>query len=488
MIQLQPQTTTLLFNGGKEAVRSAVLYDAFTRGVPFMVDAASKLLRVMFKRRTQSHMNNKTTRQKQGSIRLERTYTEGATNNVFDAILSYASDLPQTKYIRRTNTGIYIMSSNDEIEISQHVFLQKIDEVSKDDEVTKLCVEVYSYTYNLVELRSFIEDTESKYLMQISNQLGKNIYYLDEVPVQLPMTLDKTPDLTRAPARLTFTMYPLFTNKSLSNVYGDAAKVARQRVDFFVGNKRWYEEKGVPYTLGLLLTGPPGTGKTSLIKALAKDTGRHVLNVKLSETTTINQINELFYSSQVQVVQNGEKKTYEIPVDKRIVVIEDIDCLTDVVLDRQNEDRMMPHNCQLNLSVLLNILDGVLEQPGRILFMTSYFPDKLDKALIRPGRIDVIVRFSKCSAAEIAEIVHGFTGKTLTEIDKKRVLEHVWTPAEVTQVIFENLDSIENIVSKLHAGKLIEDAPAQVEPLRVQVPLVVEDAPCGQPAWTSMFA
>ena len=299
---MQAQSHTLLFQGGREAVKNAVMYEACTKGIPFVYCTLTTLITSIFKRKVQHRLNNivsKASRPKQGSIRLERNYKDDIVNGLFDAVLGFASDLPQTRYIRRTNTGIYIMSTNDEIEISQHVFIKKVDEAFVDDEIVKLCIEVYSHTYNLVELRAFLEDIEAKYVMQVSNKLGKNIFYFDEVPIVLPMTLEKEPDLTRAPPRITFMMYPLFTNKSLSNVYGDAARAARKRVDFFVNNKRWYQEKGVPYTLGLLLSGPPGTGKSSLIKALAKDTNRHIINVKLSETTTVNQINELFYSSQV---------------------------------------------------------------------------------------------------------------------------------------------------------------------------------------------
>ena len=143
----------------------------------------------------------------------------------------------------------------------------------------------------------------------------------------------------------------------------------------------------------------------------------------------------------------------------------------------------------LNLSILLNILDGILEQPGRILFMTSNFPDKLDKALVRPGRIDVIVRFTRCSAPEISEIVHGFTGKALSERDQQRVTPHMWTPAEVTQVIFEHLEDTESIVMKLEGSKEVAPDPPPVVPRRryVQECAAVPGGSTAQPNWASMF-
>ena len=197
----------------------------------------------------------------------------------------------------------------------------------------------------------------------------------------------------------------------------------------------------------------------------------------------------------MQVVQNGEKKSYEIPTDRRIIVLEDIDCLTDMVLDRADPSTAEVSQASsgmhaLNLSILLNILDGILEQPGRILFMTSNFPDKLDKALVRPGRIDVIVRFTCYSAQEISEIVHGFTGKGLSECDQQRVRPLVWTLAEVTQVIFEHLEDIESIVAKLEGSKEVapEDPPkAHARHRRVQECVAAPGAHTTQPNWASMF-
>jgi Cdc6-like AAA superfamily ATPase len=320
--------------------------------------------------------------------------------------------------------------------------------------------------------------------MALANQLGKNIFYFDEIPVSLPMRLDKKPDLTKAPKNLMFSSYVLYTNKSLRNLYGDSVRLIKKRVHFFLNNKRWYEDKGVPYTLGILLHGVPGAGKTSTIKSIAKDTNRHVLNIKLSPNTTVSQLNNLFYSSQVHIVQNGVNKVYDIPIDKRIIVIEDVDCLTDVVLERgsgidtktqkdiepdtnANNNAFLQQfsmgaigdtgdNEKLTLSTVLNILDGVLEQPGRIIIMTSNHPDKLDRALLRPGRIDVIVRFDFCKTHEMKEIVEAFIETVVPTEDVLKFVGGQYTPAEVTQIIFECIEDHKEMFKRLSTSKVVE--------------------------------
>lgn len=479
------QLVPILLSNGKEGLRHLVYYQIVTKAVPVVLKCVAGTLRGMFLKRMQKHIDTVaklSVRTKTSSVILQRDYEkENDGNMLFDAVLAYVSELPQTKHVKRTPTGVFIMALQDEIEISPCIFVRKLVEVLTTDKISKLTIEVYSYTYDLTTLRKYMDDIEERYKMAMSNQLGKNIFYFDEIPVSLPMGLDRKPDLTKAPSRLMFSKYPLFTNKSLKNIYGDSVKIVRKRVDFFVNNKRWYEEKGVPYTLGLLLHGVPGAGKTSCIKSIAKDTNRHILNIRLSESTTVAQLNALFYSSQVQVTQNGESKFFDIPIDRRIIVLEDIDCLTDVVLsreylndeeekDKDNDNEMssqdvcktnqglsphrlqnsiQTHNQRLNLGILLNILDGVLEQPGRILIMTSNHPEKLDKALIRPGRIDVIVKFDCCKRHEVVEIIEAFTDAKIEKKDASQILDGVYTPAEVSRIIFENIEDVSSIIKHL---------------------------------------
>lgn len=483
---------TALLAGGREGLRNVLIFNAITHVVPAIGNVIGNVAKSIVRRRIEKHitqLSHIASKQRSASIRLFRDYEkEHVSSTLFDAVISHVSELPQTKHVKRTPTGVFIMATEDEIEISQSIFVKKVSEKTLDDKLTQLAIDVFSYEYDLITLRKFVEELETRYNMALANQLGKNIFYFDEIPFSLPLRLDKTPDLAKAPKNLMFSSYVLHTNKSLKNLYGDSVRLIKKRVHFFLNNKRWYEEKGVPYTLGLLLHGVPGAGKTSTIKSIAKDTNRHVLNIKLSPSTTVSQLNNLFYSSQVHVVQNGVNKVYDIPIDKRIIVLEDVDCLTDVVLERAKNDSGKDGNNtntsstftsdilgyattfsamdasgasdneKVTLSTMLNILDGVLEQPGRILIMTSNHPDKLDRALLRPGRIDVTVHFDFCKAHEIKEIVEAFIEKEVPLQDASQFVGGQYTPAEVTQIIFECIEDHTRMFERFSAPKKLSSS------------------------------
>ncbi|GAX84502.1 hypothetical protein CEUSTIGMA_g11922.t1 [Chlamydomonas eustigma] len=451
-------------NGGclsANAIKGMLLYDASTRFLPAVLKwVGSQLER--FARRHASRVTRlhalSPKKAIRGSIVLQRNYeSDGDGASMFDAVLSLASTLPNANKIRRTNCGIFLVETDAPFELAPDVLFRKVSVTDKDGTVSNMQIEVFSYALDLTSLRDFLDATEAEYARERENALGRQLYYFDELPVIPPMMRDssgegRTPDLSKAPRHLTFTMFPLHSNKSMRNMYGSSTTTVRRRVDFFIKNPSWYREKGIPHTLGILLHGSPGCGKTSLIKALSRDTRRHVVNLKLGSHTTIQQLNDLFYNSKIHVVREGVSSSYNVPIDRRILVLEDVDCLSDVVLSRDEESSVSNNPYALNLSVLLNLLDGVLETPGRILLMTSNHPERLDSALVRPGRIDVMVNFKKCSPADIIDMVDGICDVKLDRADVLRKLAHVdglWTPAEVTKVIFDNVESPERAIESL---------------------------------------
>lgn len=178
--------------------------------------------------------------------------------------------------------------------------------------------------------------------------------------------------------------------------------------------QRWYSNRGIPYRRGYLLHGPPGTGKSSLSLALAGFFKMRIYIVSLSSTTASEESLFALFS--------------ELP-RRCVVLLEDIDTagLTHTreeksppqaisnsdssspsppsnSSDRDNTTNKPQPTGLLSLSGLLNILDGVASQEGRVLIMTTNHLEKLDKALIRPGRVDMIVNFGLADSGMIAAI------------------------------------------------------------------------------------
>lgn len=143
----------------------------------------------------------------------------------------------------------------------------------------------------------------------------------------------------------------------------------------FLGSKVRYDELGIPYHLGLLLEGPPGSGKTSAIRALAGRFGLRLYLMSFRESYTASRLRGLLAS---------------IP-PRSLLVVEDVDrdpTVVDTASPGASKETL------LDLSGVLNALDGITTPSGLIVVMTANHPERLDAALVRPGRIDRTFHFS----------------------------------------------------------------------------------------------
>jgi chaperone BCS1 len=145
--------------------------------------------------------------------------------------------------------------------------------------------------------------------------------------------------------------------------------------------RKFYTARGIPYRRGYLLHGTPGTGKTSLTLALAGYFGLELYLLHLPSVRSDSELETLFTA---------------LP-PRCFVLLEDIDAvgikrqvdMTEDEDDDDSDDEKPRSRC--TLSGVLNVIDGVASQEGRIVLMTSNMAHKLDKALIRPGRIDKMI-------------------------------------------------------------------------------------------------
>ena len=131
---------------------------------------------------------------------------------------------------------------------------------------------------------------------------------------------------------------------------------------------------------------------------------------------------------------------------KPVVVEKAKDKVGDAWLDNKEHDDEIKE--PIDLSFLLNLLDGTLEASGRILAISSNFPERIDRALIRPGRIDMIVHFKKCNRQILREMVTSFYDKEQDDWTTEE-LDYKWSPAEVNQILFRNFGNPDDAIVEL---------------------------------------
>ncbi|CAN6634685.1 mitochondrial chaperone Bcs1p [Trichomonascus vanleenenianus] len=160
-------------------------------------------------------------------------------------------------------------------------------------------------------------------------------------------------------------------------------------VEDFLSNGQWYDKRGIPYRRGYLLYGPPGSGKSSIIQALAGYLDYNICILNLSERTlTDDRLNHLMN---------------HVP-ERSILLLEDIDA---AFTERKQSDDQ-GYVSGVTFSGLLNALDGVAAADERIIFMTTNHPEKLDPALIRPGRVDFKVLIDNATPQQVEEMFLRF--------------------------------------------------------------------------------
>ena len=343
--------------------------------------------------------------------------------------------------------------------------------------------------------------------------------------------------------------YNLNVERTFDSIFFPDKSTILSALDDFTNKRGIYEKKCTPYKFSILLHGPPGTGKTSFLKALSNYTERHIINVSLPLIETNEKLIEVFQSTRIKVhVDNDYVRGEEIPMNKRIYVLEDVDVLSDIVKNRDvdledssddyfsesdndndndndsdndndndndsdndsdnhnknNKDslkkkqkktkkatieqkkkirnvkqyikptikgsgkktkkygplsshsygnayeRYCIQNDKLNLSGLLNALDGLLELHGVIIVLTTNHPDKLDPAIIRPGRITYKLEMTFMKQNEIINMIQfhypEINDKELEKISSL-CFEKV-TPATIENICLQSKD-VETLIHLL---------------------------------------
>jgi ATP-dependent 26S proteasome regulatory subunit len=223
----------------------------------------------------------------------------------------------------------------------------------------------------------------------------------------------------------------------------DQVKELKEKLDEFLDVNTYndYRKHGIPYKLNILLHGPPGVGKTTLIHSMASMCSANVCILNINEDLKESELLDSFIS-----INETEGVCF--------VVIEDIDCIFE---DRKTHDG---YKNNITMQGLLNCMDGFNNQEGLILILTTNHPDKLDDAITRTGRIDLNIGLTNCDKYQIQEMYKSF-------FQDEETFEKIWhriknfnmPPSAILDFFFTNrkatkdglLEKLEKFVSKLES-------------------------------------
>ena len=205
------------------------------------------------------------------------------------------------------------------------------------------------------EMYNFIEKCEKTYNKKIEDRMTDKIFIYEFLQSENHRSSSSDDDWNdgRKDQKLSNILcseYQLNTTKDLKKncFFTDVDKIIK-RIEFFINNKSWYESRGIPYQLGFLFYGPPGCGKTSTIKAIARMLDRHIVNVNdIDKIKKVSDIKNIFYGDYI----NGR----HIPTHKRLYVIDEFD----KILDTISEKPAITNAAAAMNAMSANLLNGIM--------------------------------------------------------------------------------------------------------------------------------
>jgi hypothetical protein len=380
---------------------------------------------------------------------------------------------------KKENSFIYIPLGNNKVLISEedniYFEFKNVDNKSdneSDEKKTKtvkkknfvIILSIHKkYKNGMDLLQKFIKKCREEYTLFLNSNKDNDSQYL---------YVYKKCEKSDSSLDLVFDKFLMEHNKDiLTNIFFEGKDQLINYINPFIYNpherfnigEEKYKRSGFTFKAGILFYGTPGCGKTSTIKAILKYTKRHGIIINLNRVKTCEELETIFRNRKINDKEmNGKELCY---------ILEDCDAFGDsIIKSRVEEDVKMSHveidlaqiakiiesgssisgpvhkkeEDAVNLSCFLNILDGIIELHGVMIIMTTNHPEKIDQALIRPGRFDFKYEFKRASKKVIKEMLEHKFELSKEEIDMytkhMNIKDEILSPAEVQSICFKYND------------------------------------------------
>lgn len=193
--------------------------------------------------------------------------------------------------------------------------------------------------------------------------------------------------------------------RHLSSIYipREQKKILIDTINTFIASKKRYAELGIPWSLKILLYGAPGTGKSSIVKMVASEWNRYIFECNGGKNGRF--IPEALESD----IEGKGAPVYSISdIDKYPVLVNEPDVSME---DGTTKDEILSQKQIFNN--MINALDGICSDGGKIIIMTTNHIEKISKTFLRPGRVDIMMEIGYVTPEVFRKYFYDMYGKIL---------------------------------------------------------------------------
>lgn len=382
-----------------------------------------------------------------------------------------------TKYLECTSDFILVPKDKQKILLDEkeEIYLEILLENNKDtseekngksSDETSNSTKRYIYKLSkkgktsIASINQFLDDTGKEYEAEIINKTVHTVF-------EYKKSMGENDGDNQM---MVFSETPFKTNKSFNNIFFEEKEKYLDFIEpFTIGSKRKeiiqekYEKTGNIFKAVVLLHGPPGCGKSSLIKATVKHTGRHCILVPWTKIKTCNDFISFFRPIKIH---NRVYKQNEL-----IIIFEDFDANENEIIkirEGLKKDKITIKNSEstkdktlelihalkiedeLTLECVLNVLDGIVELNDSIVFFTTNDIDIIDPALKRSGRINYILNMKYASRRMIIEMVAYYFSVPIRTISKRinKIPEYKISYSDISEIC-NHSTTVEECIEKI---------------------------------------